>query len=72
MYEEALRKAGHNITLNYNPDPNFGEVKNKNKRKREVIWFNPPYDKGVKTNVGKEFLNIIREAFPPHTPFIKY
>ena len=26
------------------------------KSKRNIIWFNPPYSKTVKTNIGKNFL----------------
>ena len=29
------------------------------KRRRKIIWFNPPYSMNVKTNIGKVFLNLI-------------
>ena len=39
--------------------------KNRHRRKkRNIIWFNPPYNKGVSTNVGKEFLKLISKHFP--------
>ena len=36
----------------------------KGKRRRKVIWFNPPYSRAVETNIGKEFLKILKECFP--------
>jgi hypothetical protein len=29
-----------------------------------LIWFNPPYSKNVKTNVAKNFLQLIDKHFP--------
>ena len=39
---------------------------NKNKRKRNVIWFNPPYYEEVQTNIRKAFFNLINKHFPAH------
>ena len=36
----------------------------KNKRKRNIIYWNPPYNKNLKTNIGKEFLKLIDKHFP--------
>ena len=33
---------------------------NKNKRKRNVIWYNPPFCSSVKTNIGSEFINQVK------------
>ena len=44
------------------------EKKNKEKRKRNIIWFNPPFSLGVKTNVGKKFLALVDKHFPKKTP----
>ena len=33
-------------------------------RKRNIIWFNPPYNKNVKTNIGKIFLKLVDKHFP--------
>ena len=38
----------------------------KSKRKRKIIWFNPPYSMNVKTNIGKIFLQLIKKHFPRH------
>ena len=64
QYEHFLRDSGYNVTLCYNPDPNFGKPKIRNKCHRKVLWFNPPFDGGVKTNIGKVFLKIVSECFP--------
>ena len=34
-------------------------------RRRNIIWYNPPYSMNVKTNVGKLFLKLLRKHFPP-------
>ena len=33
------------------------------KRKRKIYWFNPPFSKTVKTNIGKIFLGLINRHF---------
>ena len=33
-------------------------------RKRNIIWFNPPYSMNVQTNIGREFLNLVGKHFP--------
>ena len=38
----------------------------KKKRKRDIIWFNPPYNSEVSTNIGKKFLELIDQHFPKH------
>ena len=35
-------------------------------RKRNIIWFNPPFNKNVVSNVGKNFLKLIDKHFPKH------
>ena len=60
-YEEALKKSGFDGKLNYNqPQPNLGRRRN---RKRNIIWFNPPYSKNVKTKIAEEFLKLIDKHF---------
>ena len=56
--------------MNFNPQ-NSETSNNKNKRKRKIIWFNPPYSKNVSTNVGKFFLNLIEKHFPNHHKYRK-
>ena len=68
-YQEALRKSGYSYTLKFNPpqqqSPESTNTEKK-KRQRNIIWFNPPFSKNVQTNIGKEFLNLIKKCFPPN------
>ena len=69
LYQEALQKSGFNHQLKFNPpDP---EKPKKRYRKKEVIWFNPPFSLNLKTNIGKEFLNLVDRAFPKDNPLRK-
>ena len=53
-------------------DPSASDPKPKIKnRKRNILWYNPPYNCTVTTNVAKEFLKLIDECFPPYHPLHK-
>ena len=39
--------------------------------KRKVIWYNPPWNTNVKTNLGRKFINIINRCFPKEHPLHK-
>ena len=65
----ALDKSGYKHKLKY--QANINTANNKKQRKRNIIWFNPPYSKNVKTNIGKIFLNLIKKHFPSHHKFHK-
>jgi len=43
----------------------------KRSRKRQIIWFNPPFSMNVKTNVAKRFLTIVDRCFPRNHKFRK-
>ena len=59
-YQDALDKSGCKHKLKYKT--NIDTVSNKKQRKRNIISFNPPYCKNVKTNIGKIFLNLPKET----------
>ena len=65
-YQSTLNNAGYADILKYEPPNNPQRKRN---RTRKIVWFNPPYSKNVATNIGKEFLNIIRVHFPTQHPF---
>ena len=74
LYTEALKNSGYRTNMTYNKAVS-AESKNdeqrkkctyKNKGKRNVIWFNPPYNEEVQTNIGKTFFNLINKHFPTH------
>ena len=64
-YKTALRNSGHKDTLAYkeNEIKNSKERKKKKTRKRKVIWYNPPYNEAVETNIGQQFLKLIDKHF---------
>ena len=64
IYQEALIKAGYNHKLIYQKHDQKKE--NSQQRKRQIIWFKPPYSKNVTTKVGQFFLSLIDKHFPPH------
>ena len=68
VYQDALERSGFKHKLTYEDPENPSTTSN---RKRKVIWFNPPYSKSVKTNVGKRFLNLLDKHFPPHNKLRK-
>ena len=63
-YQEALNSSGFHHKLEFQAD-NHTHIRSKRSRKRNITWFNPPYSKTVKTNVGKAFLNLLDKHFPP-------
>ena len=69
VYEEALKKSGYNKKLTYIPEKL--NTNNKNNRKRNIIWFNPPFNQSVSTKIGKYLLNLLDIHFPPHHKFHK-
>ena len=62
-YEKALKASGYKHTLTYKQQQQNRNTLPKN-RKRKVIWFNPPYNSAVKTNIAKEFLKLVDKHFP--------
>ena len=70
-YQEELNKKGYHYKLEYTQNTQEeGDRKGKN-RSRNITWFNPPFAKNVKTNVGAKFLSIITKNFPPNHPLHK-
>ena len=57
-YEKSLKESGYTTKLNYHKKTN-----NKRNRKRNIIWFNPPFNKSVSTNIAKKFLQLIDKHF---------
>ena len=73
VYQATLEKSGHNFQLNFEPcqTQNDENKKKSRNRSRSILWFNPPYSRGVKTNVGKQFLQLMDKHFPPGNPLNK-
>lgn len=58
-YEDVLKASGYDEKLSYIPPQ-----PKRNKRSRKILWYNPPFELQVKTNVGQHFLNLVKKHFP--------
>ena len=74
-YQKALRSSGYNQELSFCQNHKNNSHRNDNpnnkqqlKKKRKIIWYNPPFNKNVKTNIGKSFLKLIDEHFTEKHP----
>ena len=65
-YEATLKNSGFSPALMFTPL----RTRKKN-RKRNIIWFNPTYNKNVKTNIGKIFIKLIDKHFPKSNKLYK-
>ena len=43
----------------------------KQKRKRNIIWYNPPFGNSVKTNIGRKIINLVKKYFNKNNPLTK-
>ena len=69
IYIEAMKQAKHDCQIKYAKE-NQQTSKQKN-RKRNIIWYNPPFNNQVSTNIGKEFFKLLRKYFPKENKFNK-
>ena len=68
VYEKALKESGYRVELKYNPEKQERKQQN---RKRNIIWFNPPFNKSLDTKIAKTFLSLIDKHFPKDHKFHK-
>ena len=61
-YQDALHNSGYKCKLEFKP-PQRAPSQRRN-RSWNIIWFNPPYNKNVKSKIGREFLRLIDNCFP--------
>ena len=66
-YQEALAKSGYTFKLKYQ---HSSDRKRRN-RPRDVIWFNPPFNLSVETNIGNKFLQLVEQCFTMGHPMRK-
>ena len=65
-YQEALKQAGYDDKLEF-----IKKEPKKNSRQRKIIWFNPPWNDAVSTNVAAKFLKLVSKHFPTTNPLHK-
>ena len=61
-YEAALKRSGYNEDISY-VAPTLTSKK-KRSRKRNVLWYNPPFCASVSTNIGSRFFDLLEKHFP--------
>ena len=68
--QQNLASCRYKEKLNYIKQSVKNQKETK-KRKTNIIWFNPPYSKTVKTNIGEYFFLLMNKHFPPEHKFHK-
>ena len=65
VYQRALKASGYDYRLEFHDmwDASTIQPQKSRTRSRRTTYFNPPFSLNVDTNVGKDFLNIVRN-FP--------
>ena len=74
LYNDALKASGYKETISFMPErkeTRSGPTERGKRRRRNVIWFNPPYCRSVRTCIGKRFLQLIDKHFPKNSPLSK-
>ena len=62
-YELIMKKCGYDDKLKYENYMQKPKNNPKQKRKRNIIWYNPPFSNSVKTNIGRKFINLVKKTF---------
>ena len=68
-YNNCLKKSGFNHDIQYTVKSPTS--KPQQRKQRNIVWFNPPYNMQVETNIGKNFLTLISKHFPAHHKYHK-
>ena len=70
LYNKALTENGYEGNISYRNEPTQN-TSNNTRRKRSRIWFNPPFCKSVKTNIGRIFIGLVKKHFDKTNPLSK-
>ena len=71
-YQDALAASHFKHKLQFIQPTAENETKSRNRKgKRDIIWYNPPFSKSVKTNIGRQFIELVKKHFPPQSPLYK-
>ena len=74
-YQDALVASGYSDNLKFDDNVKQQQLQPQPKRRnrtRKVTWFNPPFSLNVKSNIGKIFLQILKECFPKNHILSKF
>ena len=71
LYQDALRKAGHTHELKYEKIDvtTLNKKRNKRQRYKRIFYFTPPYEMTVASPLGKNFIELVKQEFPPDHPY---
>ena len=71
IYNTALKNSGYTEKIRFEAGQ-APHVTRSRTRKREILWFNPPWNSAVSTNVAARFLHLIDIHFSKNPPFHKH
>ena len=57
LYQEAINKSGHNFQLKFDPKASEKKKRNRNRKKGDVLWFNPHTTLQLAQTLAKSSLN---------------
>ena len=60
-YQLALNNSGYKHQLKFSTE--HTTPRNKKRRHRNIVWYNPPYNKATATSIARNFLNIVSNTF---------
>ena len=68
IYQQALADSGHThrLTMDTNHTATHRRRSPTHHKKRKIIYYTPPFNKALKTKLGRIFLGLVRKHFPPH------
>ena len=66
IYNDSLMHSNYTSKLHFSTQETrpASEIQSQRKRARNIIWFNPPYSKNVRTNIARDFVKQIDKHFP--------
>ena len=62
-YQKALAESGYNNYYKLAFEPPVENGQRKNRPRNDILWYNPPFNKNVSTNIGQRFLSLIDRCF---------
>ena len=68
-YNDALRAAGYSESIQFSK-PAQGHGTSRRRRRRKKIYFTPPFNLAVQSNVSRMFYTIIDKCFPKNHPYL--
>ena len=73
LYTDALKRSNFvNTDLTYEPNRDNKNSSTRPTRQRNVIWYNPPFSKNVRTNKDETSYNLSTNTSYPHTNYAKF